>query len=433
MMANVVNRGINSSVCELSTEPCWQCLHVPESIACERLTPNNKSFPKNPVARGGGHFKRECVQKVKGVSNTETKMPTWCIVPGCSSYKKKREELVSVNYHRLPTDVVRCKQWLRAIKNPKYDENAPTSALGSLRVCSLHFAADDYNRDMRSELMGGPIKKLLKTSAVPAVFTSDVGRGEAEPREERGRTDTEEQPACTSTVSASSCETETRSAASAHGHGGLVPEACTSQSTIQEKHEQLSGVPESTPKQPPVKSHQASKLASQLKLELSPPREPPSTSGAHPAIESELHDTWAVIDRPPGQVTSTGIQVNVPETCTATMEKPTVQHIVDEEAILQLMKNCPMCDRKCRCTKRTCDPYFIVYQSCYFCNYQRKWANQPEARDMNIQKANTPPKKKLRPKNKASVKAARTQSSQLLSKTSTPESSVSEPHCSLET
>ncbi|XP_068582702.1 THAP domain-containing protein 1 A-like isoform X2 [Cebidichthys violaceus] len=300
-------------------------------------------------------------------------MPTWCIVPGCSSYKKKREELVSVNYHRLPTDVERCKQWLRAVKNPKYDENAPTSALGSLRVCSLHFAADDYNRDMRSELMGGPIKKLLKTSAVPAVFTSDAGRGEAEPREERGRTDTEEHTACTSTVSASSYETETRpvtSAASAHGHGGLVP---------------------------------------------------------------ELHDTWAVIDRPPGQVTSTGIQVNVPEMCTATVEnRPTVQHIVDEEAILQLMKNCPMCDRKCRCTKRTCGPYFIVYQSCYFCNYQRKWANQPEARNMNIQKANTPPKKKLRPKNKVSVKAAKTQLSQL-SKASTPDSSVSEPHCLLET
>ncbi|XP_068582701.1 uncharacterized protein [Cebidichthys violaceus] len=364
-------------------------------------------------------------------------MPTWCIVPGCSSYKKKREELVSVNYHRLPTDVERCKQWLRAVKNPKYDENAPTSALGSLRVCSLHFAADDYNRDMRSELMGGPIKKLLKTSAVPAVFTSDAGRGEAEPREERGRTDTEEHTACTSTVSASSYETETRpvtSAASAHGHGGLVPEACTSQSTIQEKHEQqmFSGVPKSTPKEPPVKSHQASKSAS-LKLEQSLPREPPSTSGAHPAIESELHDTWAVIDRPPGQVTSTGIQVNVPEMCTATVEnRPTVQHIVDEEAILQLMKNCPMCDRKCRCTKRTCGPYFIVYQSCYFCNYQRKWANQPEARNMNIQKANTPPKKKLRPKNKVSVKAAKTQLSQL-SKASTPDSSVSEPHCLLET
>ncbi|XP_037620622.1 THAP domain-containing protein 1-like [Sebastes umbrosus] len=166
------------------------------------------------------------------------------------------------------------------------------------------------------------------------------------------------------------------------------------------------------------------------------PRERPSTSGADlalPAVKSEpeLHDTWGVMDGPPGQDNSTGNQMNVPETCTATTEKPTLQHIVDEEAILQLMKNCPMCDRKCRCSKRTCGPYFIVYQSCYFCNYQRKWANQPEARSMNIHKANVPPKKRLRPKNKASVNA-KAQSSQL-NKTSISESSVSESHDQLKT
>ncbi|XP_044047156.1 uncharacterized protein LOC122873900 isoform X2 [Siniperca chuatsi] len=140
----------------------------------------------------------------------------------------------------------------------------------------------------------------------------------------------------------------------------------------------------------------------------------------------QLQDTCAVMDRPPGQVISTGIQVNVPETCTATMEKPTLQHIVDEEAILQLMKNCPMCNRKCRCSKRTRGPYFIVYQSCYFCHYQRKWASQPEARNMNTPKAHTPSKRKLQPKDKVSVNA-KAQSSQL-NKTSISESSVSESH-----
>ncbi|XP_031145413.1 uncharacterized protein LOC116043045 isoform X11 [Sander lucioperca] len=79
--------------------------------------------------------------------------------------------------------------------------------------------------------------------------------------------------------------------------------------------------------------------------------------------------------------------------------RPTLQHIVDEEAILQLMKNCPMCDRNCRCTKRTRSPYFIVYQSCYYCNYQRKWANQPEARNLDFRN------KKLKPTNKVSVNA----------------------------
>ncbi|XP_068582703.1 THAP domain-containing protein 1-like isoform X3 [Cebidichthys violaceus] len=294
-----------------------------------------------------------------------------CVFPGCSN---KEVSWSPYRFHRVPLhDIGLKKQWLVTLN---IDSDTPLAKLRQLRVCSDHFSEEDYLRPRPNKLD----RHLLKRTAVP-------------------------------------------------NH-----QACTSQSTIQEKHEQqmFSGVPKSTPKEPPVKSHQASKSAS-LKLEQSLPREPPSTSGAHPAIESELHDTWAVIDRPPGQVTSTGIQVNVPEMCTATVEnRPTVQHIVDEEAILQLMKNCPMCDRKCRCTKRTCGPYFIVYQSCYFCNYQRKWANQPEARNMNIQKANTPPKKKLRPKNKVSVKAAKTQLSQL-SKASTPDSSVSEPHCLLET
>ncbi|XP_029287357.1 uncharacterized protein LOC115008145 isoform X2 [Cottoperca gobio] len=218
--------------------------------------------------------------------------------------------------------------------------------------------SDDYIRDMQSEIMGGTIKKLLKTSAVPSVFISDTGRGEGEPR-----IAIEEQTTCTSTATVPSCGTETRHvmvAAAAHSQGGLGP---------------------------------------------------------------ELHDTWAVMDRPPGQVRSIGIQVNVPETCTAATEnRPALQHMVDEEAILQLMKDCPMCDRKCRCSKYTRGPYFIVYQSCYFCNYQRKWANQPEARNINFHKANTAPKRKRQPKDKVSVNA-KAQSSQL--KTSISESSVS--------
>ncbi len=111
--------------------------------------------------------------------------------------------------------------------------------------------------------------------------------------------------------------------------------------------------------------------------------------------------------------------------------RPTLQHIVDEEAILQLMRNCPMCNRKCRCSKHTRGPYFIVYQSCYFCHYQRKWASQPEARNMNTHKAHTQPKRKLQPKDKVSANA-KTRASQH-HKTSISESSVSESHDPAET
>ncbi|XP_056227532.1 uncharacterized protein LOC130166166 isoform X2 [Seriola aureovittata] len=128
----------------------------------------------------------------------------------------------------------------------------------------------------------------------------------------------------------------------------------------------------------------------------------PACANAEPE-PPQLQDNWAAMDRPPGRFRSTGIQV--PEMCPATMEKPIPQHIVDEEAILQLMKSCPMCNKKCRCSKHTRGPYFIVYQSCYFCDYQRKWASQPEAKNMNIHKAHTPPKKKLQAKDKVSVNA----------------------------
>lgn len=106
--------------------------------------------------------------------------------------------------------------------------------------------------------------------------------------------------------------------------------------------------------------------------------------------------------------------------------RPTLQHIVDEEAILQLMKTCRMCTRKCRCSKRTRSPYLIVYQSCYFCHYQRKWASQPKGRIMNIyKKAHNLPKSKHKPGDKLSVNT-KAQWCQL-NKTSISESSVSKP------
>lgn len=95
-----------------------------------------------------------------------------------------------------------------------------------------------------------------------------------------------------------------------------------------------------------------------------------------------------------------------------THHRPNQQHVVDEEAILQLMKNCPMCNRKCRCSKHSRGPYLIVYQGCYFCNYQHKWGSQPEATNINIYKPYTQRKRKSQTKDKASVNA-KAQSSQL--------------------
>ncbi|KAM9335727.1 uncharacterized protein ABDE67_020731 [Symphorus nematophorus] len=251
-------------------------------------------------------------------------MPSYCIVPGCDNYRRKREEGITVSHHRLPTDGDRCREWLRAIRNSKYDENTPVSAVGSLRVCSLHFTAEDYVRDMQAEMMGGTSKKVLKTSAVPCLLG--------------GRSQT------AGSAAVSSCGAETRPAAAA------------------------------------------------------------AASDSSPGVlHPQPQDTWTVMDGSAAQVTKTDVQVDAPETFAVTMEKPARHYVVDEEAILQLMKNCPMCDRKCRCSKRTHGPYLVVYQSCYFCHYQRKWASQPEARNMNT--AHTAPRRKPKPKNKASANA----------------------------
>ncbi|XP_041641098.1 uncharacterized protein LOC121508364 isoform X3 [Cheilinus undulatus] len=111
-------------------------------------------------------------------------------------------------------------------------------------------------------------------------------------------------------------------------------------------------------------------------------------------VKKELKDD---VDGP-DWLSSTGTQV--PETCTEAIKKLSLHHIVEEEAILQLMRNCPMCNRMCRCSKRINGAYLIIYQSCYFCQYSRKWANQPGATDINIQKAKKQVKKKRQPKPK---------------------------------
>ncbi|XP_029997685.1 uncharacterized protein LOC115424503 isoform X2 [Sphaeramia orbicularis] len=117
----------------------------------------------------------------------------------------------------------------------------------------------------------------------------------------------------------------------------------------------------------------------------------PAASGHHlasAAAEPEAEDNCAQNDSPSCDHTTSGVQVNLlhAEVCTETTDESAPQYIVDEEAILQLMKTCPLCSKQCRCNKYTRGPYFIVYQSCYFCDYRRKWASQPEAINMNTQK-----------------------------------------------
>lgn len=97
-------------------------------------------------------------------------MPGVCSVPGCKGYKKARSR--GVVFHSLPTrDPERCRKWLKAIQNPKFDENTPVNKYGNIRVCSQHFKSEDYEPDIQAELMKTTPRKILKSNVIPTVFS----------------------------------------------------------------------------------------------------------------------------------------------------------------------------------------------------------------------------------------------------------------------
>ncbi|XP_039973050.1 uncharacterized protein LOC120783832 [Xiphias gladius] len=123
-------------------------------------------------------------------------MPWRCCVPGCKGYDEAKS--MGVVFHGLPTrDPQRCRTWLTAIQNPRYDENTPVSKYSGVRVCSLHFKPEDYEEDFRAKILNITPKPTLKSGAVPSVFPGreqgePVGTDPSPPAPKRART----QPTC---------------------------------------------------------------------------------------------------------------------------------------------------------------------------------------------------------------------------------------------
>ena len=68
----------------------------------------------------------------------------------------------SISFHTFPRKGDIREQWIAACKRAD-DFNPDTS-----RICSEHFVAEDYIRDLKAELLGyTPKKKILKDDAVP--------------------------------------------------------------------------------------------------------------------------------------------------------------------------------------------------------------------------------------------------------------------------
>lgn len=85
-----------------------------------------------------------------------------CFVTNCSNYYGKTRGKVKVMYHIFPTKPELAAKW-SVLCGYKKDFKAPPYA----RVCSEHFTASCYQRDLQHELLGLPLRKKLKHDAIP--------------------------------------------------------------------------------------------------------------------------------------------------------------------------------------------------------------------------------------------------------------------------
>ena len=100
-------------------------------------------------------------------------MPRQCAVALCSSPN-------NTSNHKFPKEPNLRKIWILACK--RTDCIDPTKA----RICSNHFAPEDYLRDLKNELLNLPLRKILKSDSYPTLNLFGAKRtSEVSPREER--------------------------------------------------------------------------------------------------------------------------------------------------------------------------------------------------------------------------------------------------------
>lgn len=82
-----------------------------------------------------------------------------CAVACCSNYGRKTTDVI---YHRFPTNPELQNVWVSRCKR----EGKINVKIA--RVCSVHFLPEDYERDLRNELLGLPVRKHLRPNAIPS-------------------------------------------------------------------------------------------------------------------------------------------------------------------------------------------------------------------------------------------------------------------------
>jgi len=97
-------------------------------------------------------------------------MPTTCAVADCNnSFGKKENCCPSLGQHRFPLKNKKLlKSWVSACK--RRDAFKPANSA----ICSEHFMPDDFERDLKNELLGLPLRKILKKDVLPTIFKSRI-------------------------------------------------------------------------------------------------------------------------------------------------------------------------------------------------------------------------------------------------------------------
>ena len=79
-----------------------------------------------------------------------------CSVAICPSPK-------DTSYHSFPKDINRQKLWIKLSK--RKDPINPKTA----KICSLHFKPEDFERDLKHELLNLPLRKIFKPGSIPSL------------------------------------------------------------------------------------------------------------------------------------------------------------------------------------------------------------------------------------------------------------------------
>ncbi|XP_035212976.1 uncharacterized protein LOC118186912 isoform X2 [Stegodyphus dumicola] len=101
-----------------------------------------------------------------------------CAVATCNNYYAKTKGK-GVCYHRFPKNKKIVDHWIAACK--REDEFKIENAT----ICSIHFKDEDYQRDLRNELLGIPLRKFLKEDAIPTINLPNVQKRKLSERHER--------------------------------------------------------------------------------------------------------------------------------------------------------------------------------------------------------------------------------------------------------